>query len=470
MRLLVIGLDSMPADLLFSMKDELPNIGKMMNNGITAVLESCHPPITIPAWMVMMTSKSPGSLGIYGFRHRKGYSYSEGWIANSSSIKAKKVWDYLAEKGLRSCLVGVPPSYPPYPVNGNLVSCFITPSDKVDYTYPKELKQKVEQIAEGKYMFDVVFRTDDRDTIIKDLYEMTEKRFRVINYLLKEERWDYFMFVEIGVDRLHHAFWKFHDKNHPKYVPNNRYENVVREYYKFIDSKIGELVDSVDNDTCIMLVSDHGTTSMKGAFCINEWLIEKGYLVLKKYPDKVTDIDKCEVDWSKTRAWGWGGYYARVFLNVKDREAQGVIPKEEYEEFRDELAREMMKIRGPNNEQWDTRVYKPELLYRECNGDKPDLMVYFDNLYWRSAGTIGHKSLYLSENDTGPDDSVHWYDGVFIIYKKGNERKGMMLDRLSIYDVAPTILAMMGIEPADGMEGKVIDDVLKYINRGNRVR
>ncbi|MDW8275262.1 MAG: alkaline phosphatase family protein, partial [Candidatus Nitrosocaldus sp.] len=418
MRLLVIGLDSMPADALFSMKDELPNIGRMIDDGVAAVLESCHPPITIPAWMVMMTGRSPGSLGIYGFRHRKGYSYTEGWIANSTSVKAKKVWDYLAENGLRSCLVGVPPSYPPYPVNGSMISCFITPSEKADYTYPRGLRQEVESLV-GKYIFDVVFRTEDRDAILKDIYEMTERRFKVIKYLLSKERWDYFMFVEIGVDRLHHAFWKFHDRNHPKYVPRNRYEDVVREYYRFIDGKIGELLQMVDDDTCVMLVSDHGTTSMKGAFCINEWLIEKGYLVLKSYPDGVTDLDKCDVDWGRTKAWGWGGYYARIFLNVKGREAQGTIAGgEEYERFRDELAREIMDIRGPRNERWDTRVYKPELLYRECNGDKPDLMVYFDNLYWRSEGSVGHRALYLSENNTGPDDSVHWYDGVFILYSK----------------------------------------------------
>ncbi len=318
-------------------------------------------------------------------------------------------------------------------------------------------------------MFDVVFRIEDRDAVLKDLYEMTEKRFAVVKYMLKKERWDYFMFVEIGVDRLHHAFWKFHDKRHPKYIPNNKYENVIRDYYKFIDAKIGELLSLIDDDTCVMLVSDHGTAGMKGAFCINEWLIEKGYLVLKRYPDKVTDLDKCDVDWSKTKAWGWGGYYARIFLNVKGREPNGVIAREEYESFRDNLAKEIMSIKGPNGEHFNTKVFKPETLYKQCIGDKPDLMVYFDDLYWRSAGTIGHRSLYLSENDTGPDDSVHWYDGVFIFYSKKNNNngnsKGLNLGRISIYDIAPTILAVMGVKQAnDGMQGRVVQGVIDYIN------
>jgi predicted AlkP superfamily phosphohydrolase/phosphomutase len=220
-----------------------------------------------------------------------------------------------------------------------------------------------------------------------------------------------------------------------------------------------------------MLVSDHGTAGMKGAFCINEWLIEKGYLVLKRYPDKVTDLDKCEVDWSKTKAWGWGGYYARIFLNVKGRESNGVISREEYESFRDSLAEEIMSIKGPNGEHLNTKVFKPELLYKQCIGDKPDLMVYFDDLYWRSAGTIGHRSLYLSENDTGPDDSVHWYDGVFIFYSRkdgdGNS-KGLNLGRISIYDIAPTILTVMGVNQMDGMQGKVIQEVIDYIDSVQR--
>ena len=462
-KLLVIGLDSMPASLLSDeLKNELPTIKQMIDNGISSVLESCHPPITIPAWMVMMTSKSPGKLGIYGFRHRKGGSYSEGWIANSQSIKEKKIWDYLAQQGKKICLIGVPPSYPPIQVNGKMVSCFITPSDQNQYTYPSEFKQEIEGLV-GKYLFDVIFRTEDRDAILKQLYDMTEKRFQVIKHLMIKESWDYMMFVEIGVDRLHHAFWKFHDKTHPKYVAGNKYENVIREYYKLIDQKIGELLSLVDDDTYVLIVSDHGTAGMKGCFCINEWMIKEGYLTLKKYPDKQTDLDKCEVDWTKSKAWGWGGYYARIFMNVKGRELNGVISKEEYESAREELRQKLMSVRGPNGEVFKNKVFTPEELYGEPLGDKPDLMVYFDDLFWRSAGTIGHNSLYLSENDTGPDDSVHWYDGIFILYNK-KMKSGRKLERMTIYDVAPSMLDIMNMEVPPDMQGRVVPEIRQWIN------
>jgi len=463
-KILVIGLDSVPSDLLFNkLGKDLPNIKKMMDNGIFTTLESCHPPITVPAWMVMMSSKSPGKLGVYGFRHRKGYSYTDGWLTNSLTIKEPRVWDIMAKENKKVCLVGVPPTYPPIQVNGKLVSCFITPKGKKDFTFPTELSSEIQKLV-GEYVFDVKFRTDNRDEIIKSLYEMTEKRFDVIKHMLVKEDWDYFMFVEIGVDRLHHMFWKYYDKEHPRYEPNNKYEKVIPEYYKFVDEKIGELLSIIDDNTYVLVVSDHGTASMKGAFCINEWLIKEGYLVLKNYPTSVTEIEKCDIDWEKTTAWGWGGYYARLFLNVKGRESQGKIPLNELEKVRDELKAKILAIAGPNSEKLDNRVFYPDELYEEARGAKPDMMVYFDNLYWRSAGTIGHNALYLSENDTGPDDSVHWMDGVFLLYNKAKSKCKRTLERLSIYDVAPIILDTMGIPVPDDMEGKISRDISDWVH------
>ena len=456
---IVIGLDSVPPELLFGeLLGYLPNFKSVISKGVYGVLESCDPPITVPAWMVMMTSKNPGRLGIYGFRHRKGFSYDEITIANSSWVREKTVWDIVSENGGRVCVIGVPPTYPPRQVNGCMVSCFLTPSAERQYTYPPELKDEIEKIV-GKYVFDVVFRTEDRDAVLSELYEMTEKRVKIVKNLLRKERWNFFMYMEIGFDRLHHAFWKYHDKTHFKYTPGNRYENVVRDYYKFFDEKLGEILSEIGN-ACIFIVSDHGTKGMKGAFCVNEWLIKEGYLKLRRYPDKVVDLEKADVDWANTIAWGWGGYYARIFLNVKGREKMGIVSPEEYEDTRDELARKLREIRDPTGRIMETKVYRPEELYPVCNGDKPDLMVYFDNLNWRSAGTIGHNTLYLSENDKGPDDSVHSKEGIFIFYDPQEDLGGRNIGKISIYDIAPTLLRKMNLSIPGDMEGRVIPHVL----------
>jgi predicted AlkP superfamily phosphohydrolase/phosphomutase len=455
-KVLVIGLDSAPPELLFEkFKEELPNLSSLIDNGYYGKMKSSHPPITIPAWMVMVTGRDPGMLGIYGFRHRKPGSYNDFYIVNSKFIKEKKIWDLLGEVDKRSCLIGIPPSYPPQRINGCLISCFITPSTKRSYTYPNGLRKEVEALV-GEYEFDVTFRVENRDKVKEDLFRMTEKRFKIINHLIENKKWDFFMFVEIGLDRLHHAFWKFFDEGHHLYEPGNKYEDVIPNYYKLLDEKIGELMDKLDEDTYVIVVSDHGVKRMKGAFVTNEWLIDEGYLTLNKEPDKVISIDQADVNWSKTIAWGWGGYYARVFINIEGREKQGVVKKQDLDDVVDQLIYDIKKIKDPEGRPMNNIVYKPKELYSDLKGDPPDLMVYFDDLYWRSAGTLGYNSYYLPENDTGPDDAVHSQHGVFVLSDPQGTIPHRYIDEIDILDIAPTILALYNLKKDNGMIGRNI--------------
>jgi predicted AlkP superfamily phosphohydrolase/phosphomutase len=331
-KVLVIGLDCAEPKLLFEeFKDKLPNLKMMMDTGFYSPMRTIHPPITIPAWMAMCTGKTAGELGIYGFRTRRNNSYTEFDISTSMAFaNVKKIWDVAAEKGKRSIVVSVPPSYPVYPVNGEMISCFICPDSTKNYTYPDSLKSEIEKLI-GDYTFDVVFRTEDRDKILTQAFKMTNDRFDVIEYLLKRKKWDFFMAVEIGLDRLQHAFWKYYDSTHHLYEPNHKYKNAICDYYKLLDDRIGRLLSIIDNNTTVLVVSDHGAKAMKGAFCINEWLIEKGYLVLNRYPEKIERFEKLDINWQKTRVWGWGGYEditAGCFLIKKGGKPKGWLQKE----------------------------------------------------------------------------------------------------------------------------------------------
>ncbi len=459
----VIGLDSVPPEYMFSkLLSKLPNIKRMYERGLHGTLVSCDPPITVPAWMVMMTGKNPGKLGIYGFRHRKGHAYKDGYIVNSMHVKEETVWQALARKGKRSIVLGVPPGYPPRSVqNCNIVSCFITPSmDKV-FTYPAELKNEILAASNGEYIFDVTFRTENRDAIKKELFEMTEKRFDVAEYLAKNKPWDFFIMHEIGFDRLHHAFWKFFDPTHPKYVAGNQYEHLDEEYYEMVDQRIGKLVGSFGEDCVTFVVSDHGSKGMRGAFCVNQWLQKEGYLSFKTPPSGIVDIEKADIDWAKTKAWGWGGYYARIFFNVKGREPNGIIDPKDLPREEKMLEEKFNSIRDDKGKKMNNLVFEPDKLYGTALGDKPDLMVYFGDLDWRSAGTVGHDSLYLFENDTGPDDSVHSMNGIFLMYDPKRNLGGKELRNLNIEDIAPTLLEMYGANiPNDGIDGKVLEEVI----------
>jgi predicted AlkP superfamily phosphohydrolase/phosphomutase len=464
-KIAVIGLDSVPPAILFEkLLEKLPNIGRMYERGLHGSLETCHPPITVPAWMVMMTGKNPGKLGIYGFRHRKGYSYKDGYIVNSTSVKEETVWEALSRIGRPSVIIGVPPGYPPKKVEGcSIVSCFITPSIEREFTYPASLKSEVLSVTNGKYIFDVTFRTEDRDALKAELFEMTEKRFDLAEYLAKNKPWDFFVLHEIGFDRLHHAFWKFFDPTHPKFKPGNRYQKIDEEYYRLVDDRVGRLTKIFGEDCVTFILSDHGSKGMAGAFCINQWLEREGYLKFSNNPTGVTDIDKADIDWSRTKAWGWGGYYARIFFNVKGREEKGVIDPADLESEKMEFKKKVESCIVDNTgKKMKNSVFEPEEVYGIATGDKPDLMVYFDDLNWRSAGTVGHDSIYLSENDTGPDDSVHSMDGVFLMHDPSRNLGGKELRGLKIEDISPTLLEMFGVRNDSGdIDGRTIREVAR---------
>jgi len=444
-KVFVIGLDSTPPRFLFEdFKHDLPNFKMLIEGGSVAHLRSIIPPITIPAWMSMCSGKDAGELGVYGFRSRSGNSYTDFDISTAAKFShTEKIWDTLAKKGKKSVLVGIPPTYPPYAVNGCLISGFICPDASRDFTYPGSLKTEIAKLA-GEYKFDITFRTEDRDQLMKDAWEMTEKRFKVIAYLVKEKKWDFFMFVEIGVDRVQHAFWKYYDSGHHLYEPNHKHKDTILNYYKLIDEKVGYLLSLLDKDTVVFVVSDHGAKAMKGSFCLNEWLIDKGFLVLNQYPQKVERFDNLDVDWGRTRAWGWGGYYGRIFINRKGRESQGIVAEPEYEGLRQELIDRLSSQKDRLGRAWDTKIYRPKEVYKTLNGDACDLMAYFDDLAYRSAGTVGHKKLFLEENDTGPDDAMHDWDGVFIEYDPSRKEK-KDLGQISILDFKDRVLKVMGI-------------------------
>ena len=452
-KVVVIGLDCLEPTLVDRWIDGLPNIKKLMDEGIHGKLRSTDPPITIPAWTSMMTGKSPGTLGFYGFRNRSDYSYDKLSFATSLLVKEKTVWDYLSGAGKRVILLGVPQTYPPKEVNGYLVSGFLAPDTESNYTYPEELKSEIKEVV-GDYMLDVSgFRTEDKEQLLKDIYRLSEQRFSVARHLITQKEWDYFMMVDMGPDRLHHGFWKFFDETHSKYVPGNPFENSIKEYYEFLDSQVGELIKHIPGDTVIIVVSDHGAQSMVGGVAINEWLIEKGYLVVKDYPEKVTPLNKVEVDWEKTKVWGEGGYYSRIFFNVKGREPKGVIPSDEYESFLNFIAKDISEMKDDKGNVLGNVCLRPKDLYREARGIPPDLFVYFGNLSWRSVGSLGIGSHITYENDTGPDDANHSFFGFFSM--TGTKGKGKR-DDLVIFDVAPTILNIMGINIEDEIDGKVI--------------
>jgi predicted AlkP superfamily phosphohydrolase/phosphomutase len=449
----VIGLDCAAPQLVFERwLDELPTLRSLTERGSYGVLRSCDPPITVPAWSSMTSSRSPGSLGFYGFRNRRDHSYDALAFADSRAVRVPRVWDLLSLRGRPVIVLGVPQTYPVTRVNGAMVSCFLTPDTETSqYTYPAGLKGEIERLV-GRYMVDVEnFRTDEKERLLAEIEEMTEKRFRVAEHLLETRPWDLFFMVEMGTDRIHHGFWRFFDREHRLYERGNPYESAMLDYYRGVDEKLARLLRFADDDTAVLVVSDHGAKRMDGGICVNEWLRREGYLALKEDPTEAARLTPELIDWERTTAWGEGGYYCRLFLNVAGREPQGTVAGGDYDRVRDELKAKLQALGDETGRPIGTVAHKPEELYSEVKGIAPDLLVYFGDLYWRSIGQVGTGAVHVFENDTGPDDANHAHEGLYVLVGDGAP-PGPGPER-DLRDVAPTLLELLGEPVPTEMEG-----------------
>jgi len=453
MRICVLGLDCAAPEIVFH-DERLTNIRRLMSLGVYGRLESVIPPITVPAWMCMATSQDPGSLGVYGFRNRSDYSYSGLSFVTSASIQELAIWDYLGREGKKSIIVGVPPGYPPRCLNGISIGCFLTPdSTKDEFTYPATLKAKIAELV-GEYPVDVRgFRTDNKEWLKQEIFEMSRKQWQVVRWLVKEQEWDYFQFVDIGLDRVHHGFWSCFDKQHIKHEAGNPYERVVPEYYRWLDEQIGSVLELLDKDTIVLVVSDHGAQKLDGGFCVNEWLIHEGLLAVEEFPKQLTPFDKLKIDWARTKVWSEGGYYARVFFNVQGREPQGVIPAAEYEAFQDEMKAKFEALTDDKGRPLNSLVFKPKEIYRQARNVAPDLIVHFGQLYWRSIGSVGHGRFHVQENDTGPDACNHAQFGMFVLAAPKCPLRGEY-QGARLLDIAPTLLDLSGYGILAKMQGR----------------
>ena len=368
-------------------------------------------------------------------------------------MRVPRVWDVLSARGRPVVVLGVPQTYPVSRVNGVMISCFLTPdTETATYTYPAELKQEIEALV-GRYMVDVEnFRTDEKDRLLREIEEMTDKRFLLAEHLLETRPWDLFFLVEMGTDRIHHGFWRFADPEHRLYEPGNPYETAMLDYYRALDAKIGRLLRLAGEDTAVLVVSDHGAKRMDGGICVNEWLRRQGYLVLKEEPAEPARLTPDLVDWARTTAWGEGGYYCRLFLNVEGREPQGLVPAADYERVRSELKAGLEALGDELGRPIGTVAHRPEELYPDPKGVAPDLLVYFGDLYWRSIGQVGTGAVHVFENDTGPDDANHAHEGLYVLVADGVE-PGRGEER-DLRDIAPTLLELLGEPVPADMEGK----------------
>lgn len=519
----LIGLDGATYTLLKPWMDasELPHLRNILDNGISGTLTSSMPPVTSPAWPCFMTGKNPGKHGVSWLLGRQRGSYEE-MPLDSTFIDSKSLWEIMSEDGRKVAVLNVPITYPIRPINGVMISGFLTPPGKRDFVYPSGLLDDLEEKF-GPYQMDLEAPAlalvnqppAAIEKILREAREMLDYKFSVAEYVMEKDKFDFFMLHIIETDRLQHWLWNLLDATHPHYQKDiaEKYQGQILEYYRDLDSRIGAIAAKAGPEATLMIMSDHGFGPCHKVIDLNAWLLQEGYLKIKGdwisqlklfiwkmgwnlmafyglartlMKSKLVQgllmkararrvgqrsrvqmrqalapvfLSMRDIDWTRSRAYCPTGY-GQIRVNLAGREPQGIVkPGEEYEVLRDEIMENLKGLVDPETgERVDARVFAKEEIYSGKHARDLPDITFLPD----ENKYLAHSPMtFISPSvfvDDSPHRGSHRMDGILMISGEAM-RRGVSIEGANIMDLAPTILYFIGCKVPRDMDGRVLTEL-----------
>ncbi len=400
-RLFILALDGTPFTLLNELirNGIMPNLKKLTKESVFRQMDSVIPPVSSSAWASFMTGQTPDTHGILGFVDRNPATMD--WILpNASHLQTETLWQHYSVQNKRVFTMNVPVTYPPRPVNGISVCGFLG-TDITKGTYPADIGLLLK--ARG-YRIDAntELAKQDLNLFLDDLFNVLEKRIETLWHFYHQEPWDVFMTHIMETDRLHHFFYEYYEQRDPRF-----YEPFLN-LYRRIDKLIGTILRQIDEQSALLLLSDHGFCTLNYEVYLNKWLAENGFLsFLKPNPASLKDMSPQSLAYSL--------YPGRIYLNVRGREASGrITPGIEYEQVRNRLMEALMQLKDPQGKTVVKQVLRREEAYPEAGGDSfstlPDLIALPEKGY-DFKGNLQHPYLF----DKTIFNGTHTTDNAFVL-------------------------------------------------------
>ena len=506
-KILVIGLDGITFNFIDPLiaQGRLPNLAKLMAQGVRSPLETIFPPITSAAWTSFITGKNPGKHGIFEFIQRRQGQTRE-TAANSTQRSGKALWDLFSEQQLPVISTNFPITYPPTPVKGLMISDFMTPRGRRDITHPPELLAEIEAKF-GSYMLYMTqtYARGNVENVINELFEELEYKSKVNCYLLQKYDWNFFVTHIWGTDRCQHELWHIWDASHPKHDPEEArlYKDRIFSYWEAVDKATGEMIAAAGSDAAIFIASDHGFGPAYKYCAFNIWLMQEGFLKLKKdaatrfkkmlfslgiTPELAYKISRSplfksirpargvgtqksqvglinkfflsfnDVDWQQTTAFSKGNY-GQIYVNLQGREPQGsVAPGADYEKVRSQVIARLKMLKDLQGKPFAGPIFRREETYVGAHlTDAPDICFLPADMSYVSLGNMDFMSNQFMVDAFG-NSGTHRLHGV-LIASAPEIKPSLRLSNAKIIDVAPTILHLANLPiPAD-MDGQVLTDI-----------
>ena len=521
-RVFIISLDGATFSVLNRLIQQgyMPNVGALMSRSAVRELESVIPPVTAPAWTSFMTGKHPNKHGILDFSHFNPDTYSWG-INNARNIKSKTLWQILSDRGRRVIVLNLPYTYPPYPVNGILVSGWDAPFTEKSFSEPacvsEQILQRFEDYKTNLWVSALQpLRSDGQfHEFTNRLKKGFEQQAQIAIDLLSQEPWDVFMVHFQQTDWIQHKLWNWIERACVASDDHSETVEATRDCYRHFDEWVGNLLERVDSpQVWTILLSDHGFGRLMGNINANQYLKEWGYLsVLPQAEDRFADLKKlikhsqyeplrrvyrsvaaarkhriasdtpakehdswadnaqsvmksrgATWDWERTKAALVYAYQMGfVYINVRGRGPQGIVdPGQQYEAIVADLLERFAGLRHPlTGQKLLQAAVRVGDVYPPARNSVflPDIVLIPVDGYG-FAFSLSEAPPAVSEEGT------HRHNGVLVMCGEGVTTTNTG-PTPNLIDVAPTILNLLGLPVPSDMDGRVLESL---VDSGSPVR
>ena len=453
----------------------LEYFSQIINDGVKGTLVSTVPPFTLPAWTSMFTGVNPGKHGITDNLIR----LKNRLVPALSRWRGKPlIWSLIGRKGLKSIVVNDPVTYPPEPINGIMVTGFLTPPNSEVYTYPPEIKDEIDK-ASGGYIPELPpnygkLIAHNRIEAYNYIQQFAQKTAYAALYLMKNYEWNIFNVTFTSTDRLQHFY--FHEKH------------LLKKHYMWLDSIMGKIMDLASNENAnIIVVSDHGFAPIHKSIHINTILAKEGLIKIKNNKLHRTML-KLNLNAENITRFLKRMHLHEIITKIIPENLKQTLPSKHskpiakavaklytgagifinknlchnYQTIRNLIIQKLLSIKD-NNRRAIAKVYKrEEVLWGPYITRAPDLFVIPKEGYYLSTA-IKDK---IFSKPIQPESGIqrtgdHRMKGIFIAYGP-DIKEGIKLKKsIFTWDVAPLILHMLGLPIPNYMDGHIRKEIFK---------
>ncbi|MHC4294858.1 MAG: alkaline phosphatase family protein [Planctomycetota bacterium] len=504
-KVMVIGLDAATLDLVrpFAAEGLLPNLKRFLESGATGPLRSTLPVHSSAAWSTFATGTNPGKHGIADFLQFTPDSYKPTFV-NATQRDGETFWEIAGKQGVRGGVINVPVTYPPREYNGFIISGVLSPGVTRQIASPPEVFDELLEVSPD-YKIDVEIVKAARQDVRKEFYERIlstlQARLDAAIGLYRKYQPQLFCVVFRGADQASHYYWgdfEAFQSGNAKTETERRLGEAIPTVYRRLDDAVGALVAEADKETDVLILSDHGAGPLRKGLNLQEVLVQHGLLVRSR--SKLISsivrklawvfVSRAPLSWKNRLKANWKGLARRVagttlssgidftrtkayptcdsegiFVNLKNRQPQGIVAPEDYESVRDEVIQVFSELIDPETDRKVTKkVYRREEVWSGANLEKlPDLILeQSENTYYTTQNPNMGESIFYPLPKSSPVgvswNGSHRRNG--LLMAMGPHIRRTDLSNAEIADVPATILGLLGCDIPDNFDGRVLTEML----------